>query len=170
MIISFISTFFRIVIGLVFLLSFAGKVRGVTSFQQTVIQFKLFPASWSRLIAIVFLGSELAVALAMLAGGKFLAWGYLAGGLLLVAFSAALVSVLVRKIDTSCNCFGSSKERVSSYDIVRNAGFLLCALGGYLTLTIRKENMAVLAYGLAFVAAVVFVIIWINLKPLISLF
>ena len=63
-------------------------------------------------------------------GGKLLLPGLLLALLLLLTFSGALISVLARRIQTSCNCFGSGEKQVTQVDIWRNAVLVLCTCGG----------------------------------------
>ena len=131
MLLDYFLAFCRLVVGFVFLASFVSKVISFPSLVSTVTAFRVLPASYSRLIASLVLAAELGVVSAMALGGQLLSTGFLLAILLLSGFTLALVSILVRKIDTSCNCFGESHKKVSGYDIVRNLAFLVCAVAGY---------------------------------------
>ena len=181
MIISYGVVFCRLVIGLVFALSFIGKVRDIPTFEQTIRRFKLLPGWLSRATALVFLGGEAAVVVAMLPHPRLLSqfWerkvitgGFLLAALMLLAFCAALASVLIRKIYTSCNCFGASEKPVSPYDMVRNVGFIVCALGGCGMQAGGPGSLAalgVLEWGLAGIAAAVFVALWVPVGEIVAL-
>jgi uncharacterized membrane protein YphA (DoxX/SURF4 family) len=169
---TYFLAFSRIVIGLVFALSFAGKIRDINSFEQTITRFQLLPEQLSRASAFFFLGGELAVVIANLIGGPFLLWGFLLAVILLAAFSVAIASVLIRKIHTSCNCFGLSEKPVSREDLVRNAGFIACALSGYGILVISgKEpaSLGLLEWGLMMVMAAFVVTVWIQMGEIMKL-
>jgi hypothetical protein len=93
---------------------------------------------------------------------------------LLLAFSIAIGSALIKNNKASCNCFGSGKEALSQYELVRNAGLILCAVSGLLLLVVSPEG----GYGtldgielisLAMVAAV-FSLIWINMRYIVEFF
>lgn len=143
------------------------------SFTQAIDRFKLLPKVLHSPTAVAFLGGELVVVVAMILGGKFLLWGFLLAGLLLLLFSIALASVLVRKIPTSCNCFGSSQKPVSIFDIVRNTILILFSLGAYGWLALNEEALPALGWldwGLLSVAALVLVMILIQLKEIVQLF
>jgi hypothetical protein len=168
------------VIGLTFAFSFAGKLRDIPSFVQTIRRFKLLPDWLSRAAALAFLCGEAIVVLAMIPHPNSASrWekevvlgGFLLAALMLIVFCAALASVLIRKIQTSCNCFGTSEKQVSTYDIVRNMGFIVCTLsgcgvqiGGQTSLT----ALGVLDWGLAGIAATVFISLWVNIGEIAAL-
>ncbi len=170
---SYILAFCRVMTGLVFAWSFVGKVQDISSFVQTIDRFKLLPKAVQFSVGVVFLGGELVVVVTMILGGKLLLWGFLLAGLLLILFSIALASVLVRKIQTSCNCFGSSQKQVSISDIARNVILILFALSACSLLVINKETLSMLGWldwGLISVAAIVFVMILIQLGEIARLF
>ena len=115
MLISYGVAFCRVVIGLTFGFSFAGKVRDVPSFEQTIRRFKLLPEWLSHAAALAFLCGEAMVVLAMIPHpillfkaweGRVVQGGFILAALMLLVFCAALALVLSRKINTSCNCFG----------------------------------------------------------------
>jgi len=168
----YILTFCRIVIGLVFAWAFVGKVQDISAFIKTITQFEILPEWQIRPIGYMFLAGEVIVAFSMLAGGSLLRVGFTLAALLLVAFCIALSSVLLRKIKTPCNCFGSSKKLVSSYDLVRNIGFIACALGGFGASIIERNNLVssgLLNYFLIGVVALVFVALWIQIEEIAHL-
>jgi hypothetical protein len=166
--------FCRAVVGIVFAVSFAGKARDTSTFRETISRFGLIPAPASGAAVAAIMAGEIAVALAMALGGRFLMAGFVGAVLLLVVFSAALAAVLKRRIDTSCNCFGASEKPITPYDIWRNAGFLCCALCGCCgALTAPNAGAAQLGlaeYGLAAVGAAVFVAISSQLGEIVQLF
>jgi hypothetical protein len=109
----------------------------------------------------------------MLLGGSLLTGGFLLAALLLTAFSIALASVVIRKINLSCNCFGPSEKRITPYDIFRNIGFLICALGGWGAALLSQKgsvSLGILEWGLALVVAVIFITIWTQIREIMQLF
>ncbi len=164
--------FCRVVIGLVFGLSFFSKVVDLSAFEQTIIRFALLPQPLSRLFAWVFLGGELAVAVLVALGGALLGVGFLLGAALLLVFSGALVSVLRRHIQTPCNCFGATEKPVSSADVWRNVGFLLCALGGSAILAWShgvQTPLGLAEWSLIGLGGGVFVAFWLHLGAIVQL-
>lgn len=169
----YLLAFCRIVIGLVFLFSSAGKIRRVKTFMQTIRRFRILPAHLSALAAVLFLCGEGAVVVCLGVGGPLLLPGFVLALLLLLLFCAALASVLIRNIHTSCNCFGTSEQEVTRADLWRNAGFILCALGGCSALYWEggaRESLSLAEWALVGMGALVFVLIWLQLHEIASLF
>jgi hypothetical protein len=181
MLVSYGAAFCRLVIGLTFAFSFASKVRDIPLFVQTIQRFKLLPGWLNRAAALAFLCSEAIVVVAVLPHSILLSkvlekrvvtGGFILAALMLIIFCAALASVLMRKIHTSCNCFGASEKQVSTYDIVRNLGFFLCALSGCGVQIGRQTGLAVLGvldWGLACIAAAVFISLWVNIGEIVAI-
>lgn len=173
MIVLYIQAFCRIVIGLVFAISSFGKLRDIPKFQQAILGFRLLPRRLSGPVALLFLSGELTVVVFVTFGGPLLLFGFLLAALLLLMFSGALASVLVRRLQTSCNCFGTNEKNVSSTDIWRNLGFLICATGGCgVFIWTRNEQLSLggIEWLLASLGALIFVLIWIQLGEIVQLF
>lgn len=168
----YLLAFCRVVMGLVFLVSSIGKARDLDLFRQTIRTFHILPPALSGVGAIAFICGEFAVVAVIVIGGPLLMPGFLLAAGLLVLFSIALVSVLLRRIRTSCNCFGTSAKAVSPFDVWRNVGFILCALvGGALTWTKdTQENLSLPGWMLSGLGAVVFVVIWLQLREIAQFF
>jgi len=173
MIAFYILAFCRVVIVLVFAISSFSKVRDIPKFKQAILGFHLLPRHLSGPIALLFLYGEFAVVLLTLIGGPFLLPAFALATLLLLIFCAALASVLARRLQTACNCFGSSEKSVSSADIWRNLGFILCATVGCGVLTWTRDahvSLNSIEWLLASLGALVFVLIWIQLGEIVQLF
>ncbi|MGB8212096.1 MAG: MauE/DoxX family redox-associated membrane protein [Anaerolineales bacterium] len=128
---AYALAFFRCLVGLVFLWSCVVELRRPSVFLQTIRQFNLLPPRSHLVAAVLFLAGEGIVVATMLIGGWLATWGFLLAVSILLIFCAALMSVLLRHIQTPCHCFGASKKQVSSYDIVRNIVLIVSALAGY---------------------------------------
>lgn len=163
-------TLSRMVIGLVFSISGIGKLSDLSAFERAIVNFQILPKGLARLSAYLFLMGELAVVMPMLLGGWFLKPGFLLAFFLLIVFCAALLSMLIRGIQTPCNCFGVSQKPVSLYDIVRNVGFIGCAFVGWESLPIVPTTQASLV-ELAFLGlmALAFVTLWSSLGEVAEL-
>lgn len=169
----YILTFCRVAIGLVFAASSISKALDIVRFRQTIHSFNILPGQLSDIAALLFLCGEFAVVVLMLIGGSLLTLGFSLAIFLLLLFCIALVSVLARRIHTSCNCFGTSARQVSGFDVWRNAGFILCALAGYAVLAWAKNtqvNLGLVEWVLTGLGAGVFVVIWIQLSEIVQLF
>ena len=173
MLIPLLVAFCRIIVGFVFAVSFLSKVSDLAMFERTIITFNLVPKQLVRLLALLFLCGELTVVIFAIVGGTFMAPGFVVAGLLLLVFSMALASILVRKIKTSCNCFGPTQKPVSEHDLWRNAGLILLALIGLCSLFIadgKVSDLALPELGLVAFVAGLFVVIWLNLADIVQLF
>lgn len=163
---AYILVFCQIVIGCMFALSAVGKIRDMKAFEKSIQGFQLVPKAVVKPAAILFVVSEIIVVVLLIVGGAVLLWGFVLASLLLALFSGALFSVLQRKLDVSCGCFGASEQPVSYYDIVRNGGFMVCALGGawLATITIFPGWDGLLFAG----GAVAFVLVWTHLRDIVG--
>lgn len=173
MIALYIMAFCRMVIGLVFAISSGSKVFRLQAFRQTIFRFHLFPARFIAPAAMLFLSSEMAVVILLALGGQALLPGFVLAIFLLILFSGALLSVVIRGFSTSCNCFGPDQRTISSADIWRNAGFLLCALvgcAGVIWSPKIVEDPGNIEWMFAGLGALVFVLIWTQLGELAQLF
>jgi uncharacterized membrane protein YphA (DoxX/SURF4 family) len=169
----YLLVFCRVAIGLVFLISTLGKARDLAGFQQTIRTFNLLPRRLSGPAALLFVCSEAIVVILIALGGVLLLPGFLLALGLLLLFCVALASVLARNIQTSCHCFGASKTPVSSLELWRNVGFILCALGGCLALLWAKDTAPSLSlpeWFLPGLAAALFVLLWSQLGEIAQLF
>lgn len=167
-------TFSRIAIGLVFAASSLGKIRSFATFEQAVKDFQILPAQSVRASSYIFLAGEIVVLLLMLLDGKlFLLLGFLLAILLLSIFCIALLTVLSKRLQVSCNCFGSSQKPVSPADLWRNIGFLVCAVIGIASLPAFPDtttNISLLETGLLGMMALVFVALSVYLGEVIEVF
>ncbi len=169
----YLLAFCRITIGLLFITSFWRKAWDVPGFAQTISRFDLLPERWSYPLALLFLGAELAVVILVIFGGSLLSLAFNLALLLLAVFTMALVSVLRRRLQAACNCFGASHQPVTHADVWRNVGFILVAAGGLWT----TQAAGGVGAGLTFIEmllltiiASVFVLVWANLSDIMALF
>jgi hypothetical protein len=166
----------RIVVVLVFLSAALNKARAFPQFRRTIVQFHLLPSrlgglpSWC--IALMVLLLETLTAVAAIAGGAWLLIGFGLALALLLTFSTALAWLLLRGIQTPCNCFGTSAHAVSSADLWRNAGLLLCVGIGCAALLATGRRPAPLGLAewlLLGLAAAIISAIWLNLGEIVAL-
>ncbi|KAA3663981.1 MAG: hypothetical protein DWQ04_08045 [Chloroflexi bacterium] len=169
---SYLLAFLRIVVGLVFAVSFLGKLRNIDQFTQIITTFKIVPARWNHLTALFFLIGELTVVIFIIVGQHLLSVAFGLAVLLLLVFTTALVFVLARNIQTSCNCFGENENLVSKHDIWRNVSLLACAAGGWIIDYIGQERgfLAWTEYVMLSITAILFVAFITNLKEFTNLF
>ncbi len=94
----------RVFIGLLFIVSSLEKIVDPTAFTQSIVSYKLLPASISVVIATVLPWLELLCGFAVLFG-VFLRGSSLLLSLMIATFTIAVVTALVRGLDISCGCF-----------------------------------------------------------------
>jgi hypothetical protein len=168
MLIAYLLAFCRLALILVFLLSSIGKARDLTSFERAIAGFQILPRSLAVAAAWLFLAAEAAV-VALLIEGALLP-GFALALVLLLAFSAALASALYQRLPASCNCFGSSKQSLSRFDLWRNAGLIVCAVAGCgAAATGRPYGLGLAEWLLLGASALVFVAIWLQLGEIMAL-
>ncbi len=167
MVAFFVLAFCRWVIGIVFFWALIGKVQDIPSFVTTIERFKLFPNWFTRPIAFLCLIGEGAVIISMLIGDPMIVPGFFLATVMLIAFCFALGSVLLRRIQTPCNCFGKSNQMITRLEMLRDLQFILCGVAGtYISLintaTLVKGDWWI--WGTAGGAAVVYVLIGVQMK------
>ncbi|HET6463430.1 MAG TPA: MauE/DoxX family redox-associated membrane protein [Candidatus Krumholzibacteria bacterium] len=123
----------RFIVGGLFFYAAFEKVLHPAAFAMAVRGYKLIPFSLSNLFAIAVSWSELVAA-------TFLILGILtrkaAGAIfiLLIMFTAAITTVLVRGMVIDCGCFGEGGASTSWLLLVRNAALL------FLTFLVIRYN------------------------------
>jgi uncharacterized membrane protein YphA (DoxX/SURF4 family) len=115
----------RLVLGLTFAWAAVTKVPDLRTFAEEVANYQLLPSGLVPMAAVAFIGLELAVAAALLAGRWVRAASVLCGALL-VAFIVALTQALVRGIDLRCGCFGGA-DLATWGTVWRDVGLLVVA-------------------------------------------
>lgn len=162
-------TFCQITIGLVFAISAVRKLRDFSQFIGSVRGFGLLPSRLVTPSASFFLIAEIGV-IGLLISQPWHA--FLLGSMLLLLFSAALASALWRKMQMSCNCFGPSHQPISPADLVRNGGFLACALYGLWFSTMPNVSQAfpLMQTSLISFVALAFVLTWMQVGEIYRLF
>ena len=113
----------RFVIGGLFFYAAIEKVLQPAAFAMAIRAYKLIPFSLSNLFAICVSWSEL-VAATMLILGIFTRKAAGAIFLLLIVFTAAISTVVVRHMAIDCGCFGEGSATASWLLLVRNAALL----------------------------------------------
>ncbi len=108
----------RVAIGLVFIVSGAGKMLDPNSFAVVIDAFGLLPAGWSLVVAFVLVILELASGLALI----FDIQGSLSviSGLLLL-FMAILIYGIQMGLDVDCGCFGPEDPEAEAFHNLRSA-------------------------------------------------
>ncbi len=118
----------RLLLGVVFAVSLAGKLRGTGDFVEATR--RLVPvrfARWDRLLSAAVAAVELGVLILLVVQPTA---GFLLALALLAAFTVALAAALRRGETAPCHCFGSVGTPLGRRHVVRNAVLLsIAALG-----------------------------------------
>lgn len=172
MLLPYLLAFCRLSTGILFAYSFLMKVRDGEQFARTIANFRLLPRQLSQPAAILLLIGELAIVLLVVAGGQWLPPGFGLAALLLLVFTTALAWTLAKRIDKPCNCFGAiSKKNVTIYDLWRNAGFFLCAAGGWVISHFGNFRPLTWAeWSVTVMPALVLVMLMTHLNEIMALF
>ena len=130
---SFVALFCEILIAAVFLTSGGAKLLNLQSFVETVRRFELLPDSLARFVGYVLPFTEVMLGLLLLVDFyRVLLLGIAVALLLTFSFGMA-VNLIRGKTDISCGCFGSSKESLTWFLVVRNVVIIGVALTASLT-------------------------------------
>jgi uncharacterized membrane protein YphA (DoxX/SURF4 family) len=118
----------RVVVGMVFLVAAADKVGNPEAFARSIANYRLLPLELVNLPALILPWLELLIGLMLLVGVRIRAAAAVAA-VLLVVFTAALVSALARGLDIHCGCFSqTAAERIGWGRVVEDAGLLVLAV------------------------------------------
>jgi putative oxidoreductase len=110
----------RFLLGAVFLVAGALKLRDPTAFANDIANYQLAPAL-APLLAAALPAVEVVVGLALLAlGGPWRRAAALCAGALMLVFTAAAGTALARGLDVTCGCFGSASGAVGWATIGRD--------------------------------------------------
>lgn len=125
-----LSFVFRVVMGVIFLVSGLAKISDPYRFILTMREFRLFPEGMVPFTAVYLPWLEFVVGLFILIGLLHRPSAVILAGLNLL-FTAAIVSVIVRGIEVDCGCFGLVADMLGLPDmadykaVIRNVIFLL---------------------------------------------
>jgi uncharacterized membrane protein YphA (DoxX/SURF4 family) len=125
----------RLVLAAVLGVAGALKLRDPAGFAQEIANYQLAP-ELAPYVAAALPVTELLIALGLLLPlpRQLVAWRRAAGlaaGVVLAAFTVAVVSVVGRGINIDCGCFGAGSGPVSGLTVLRNLSLL--ALAGAVT-------------------------------------
>ena len=97
----------RCLLGVVFVYAGISKVGDANSFAQSIANYRIMPDFLTIPLAVYLPYLEILAGIALISR-LFLTGGILIGGALLAIFLGATGSALIRGLDISCGCFGSS--------------------------------------------------------------
>jgi len=127
----------RILIAALFLFAAITKLFDPSSFAQQIANYQLTPWPSTAALAVFLPALELCVGICLLFGrweSGALVWL----AILLVIFSGALLSAIVRGLSIDCGCFGRSVENTGTlWPLIRN--LVLLAVTGFLWFSRRPR-------------------------------
>ncbi|MFJ6572716.1 MauE/DoxX family redox-associated membrane protein [Streptomyces sp. NPDC091292] len=130
----------RALLGLVFLVSVAGKVVGrsaYTAFVGSVRSLGVVPPVLVRPVARTVIAGEATVCVLMAVPVRGAATaGFLIAAALLAAFTAGVASAVRRDATAPCHCFGPSTTPLGTPHVVRNAVLCAAAVAGALAVQV----------------------------------
>jgi methylamine utilization protein MauE len=103
----------QLAVGLVFLLSVAGKLINPRDFARGVVKYQVLPDRLSYVVGLTLIPTEVLLAAFHLTG-RLLSFGALLGVGVLACFAAGVAVNLKRGRSLPCYCFGNSKGDVIS--------------------------------------------------------
>jgi peroxiredoxin len=126
----------RLLLAAVFAVAAVGKLANRSRTSEMLTEFGV-PASLRAPLTWALPLAELAIAVTLLPAATA-AWAALAAALLLGAFSAAVLRILVRGEEVDCNCFGSlGSSRITRWTAARN--LVLLAIAGSLAVVAQGD-------------------------------
>lgn len=164
-----VAAFCKILIGLLFAASAAGKVKSPQAFVHAVGGFRLVPRSWTAPAAFLIVTAELGISGLVLLGGPLLIPGLALAGAFLLVFTAALASVLTRRLQTPCHCLGASGRQVAIHHLWRNLGFMAVAgIGLWASVAKPEAPPNLVDWALAALAAAALLLVSVYLDDLLE--
>lgn len=137
----YVLFFCRFAVILLFAFSFITKIVDINNYASSIGRFNLIPSRFSKIAAVILIAQEFLIVVLLLLDIRFQVVGFGIASVILLIFTFAIGAALFRGLRISCNCFGASEKRISTYDILRNILFIICSVIG-LTLLISGKNMA----------------------------
>ena len=121
----------RLLLGGVFLLSGVMKIRDPGAFAIEVANYQLAPQLAPWLAATLPAIELLSGALLVIGTRPWVRAAALLSSAMLLVFSVAVTSVVLRGINVSCGCFGGDTGPVTALTVLRDVALLLGAVGLY---------------------------------------
>lgn len=167
MILFLVST----LISTTFLIAGIAKLITWASFTESLAKLELpIHPRFVPAVAATVIASEISTVLLITLGGSWQVMGFGLGLMLLMAFTAVLLSVLWREIARECNCFGLSKRPINRVDVVRNLGLCACCVTG---IGFAQAGQTIVAsraeLGLLGAIGIFAALVWSNLGEIYSL-
>ena len=131
-IIMAITTLLRVGLGIMFLISSIAKIRMPHDFLGSVYDFEIVGPKLGILIATVLPWLELFVGTCLI-GGVFISGALLLSAVMAIMFVIVISSAVVKGLNISCGCFGSSQSLLDYFTILRSVAIFIVTMIGWLT-------------------------------------
>ena len=124
-----LTTAVRLTLGMVFLAASVEKIADPNAFAQSIDNYRIFPHAVDLAVASILPWLELLCALGLLFGIATRGSAFLSG-IMLLAFTLAVASALVRGLDISCGCFTQDPQvgKIAWQKVAENLVMTLAAL------------------------------------------
>lgn len=125
----------RLAVAGLFLAACIAKIRDPEAFALAVSRYRILPAEFVNLVAIILPWIELTAGLAVLAApARLRAAGALIIAGMLTVFTIAISLNLLRGIEASCGCFSTRADAAVSdgWNLVRNGALIWLSLATFL--------------------------------------
>ena len=123
--------FFRLALGALFIWAALAKIVDRPAFAQQIHNFRMLPGPLENLFAMTLPWVELLAAV-LIVTNLAPRGGTLTLGVLLIAFSIAILAAIARDLDVACGCFGThDAARTGWLTLFRDLGMLALAFLGY---------------------------------------
>ncbi len=120
----------RVPLATVMVLGSVGKVLNFKDFCKILKSYNIVPQFLAPTVSVVFVVSELAVAVGLVLS-DFAVWGGLTGAVLLLMYSTAIAINLIRgRREIPCGCNIRNGQTISWWLVLRNVGLIGIALIG----------------------------------------
>ena len=132
---------FRVLLGILFLLSASSKLIGIDDFEMYLFSFGWFGLGSCYLLARLVIAAEYTLGLLLIGNlhPKLAFWGSLA---MLGGFSLFLLGLLVAGRNDNCHCFGEWVDLNPAQSLLKNAGMLILLLLGAGVPAFRAKHKA----------------------------
>lgn len=128
--IQWVSLAVRLALGVLFLVSAAEKLPILSDFGHAIANYKLLPISMVNLAALLFVWTEMALGVMLIAGAAVRGAGLVSGGLLTL-FIIAILIAMARGLEIDCGCFAPGQgeaEKVGWPKVFEDLAFLAGAI------------------------------------------
>ncbi len=127
-IIDYAIAFTRIYLALVFIISGLDKINDLSSFAQSIENYRILPISVINILAIILPWIELVTGVFLLVGIYIKENAFLIFSLLLI-FTISIASAVLRNLDIDCGCQGTfDGQKVGILKIIENAALMIVSL------------------------------------------